>query len=70
MLSNHNGYSYFEAFKNNKTYTYTNKIGPKGGLLYFELGNLRPDLILKDIIKIAHPELLTTYESFFFKALE
>ena len=70
MLSNHNGYSYFEAFKNNKTYTYTNKIGPKGGLLYFELGSLRPDLILKDIIKIAHPELLTTYESFFFKALE
>ncbi len=70
MLSKHKGYSYFEAFKNNKTYTYTNKIGPKGGLLYYELGPLRPDLILKDIIKIAHPELLTEYESFFFKALE
>ena len=70
MLSKHKGYNYFEAFKNNKTYTYTNKIGPKGGLLYYELGPLRPDLILKDIIKIAHPELLTEYESFFFKPLE
>ncbi|MFI1743711.1 ABC transporter substrate-binding protein [Thalassobellus sediminis] len=70
MISNSKSYGYFEAFKNSKTYTYTNKIGPKGGLLYFELGPLRPDLILKDIIKIAHPELLPTYESYFFKALE
>ncbi|WNH13180.1 ABC transporter substrate-binding protein [Thalassobellus suaedae] len=70
MLSNHNGYSYFEAFKNNKTYTYTNKIGSKGGLMYYELGPMRPDLILKDIIKIAHPELLPTYEYFFFKTIE
>ncbi|GAA4239002.1 ABC transporter substrate-binding protein [Postechiella marina] len=70
MLAKHKGYGYFNAFKNNKTYTYTNKIGPKGGLLYYELGPLRPDLILKDIIKIAHPELLPNYESFFFKTLE
>lgn len=70
MLSKHKGYSYFEAFKNNKIYTYTNKIGSKGGLIYYELGSLRPDLILKDIIKITHPELLKSYESFFFKNLE
>ncbi|MEP5340450.1 MAG: ABC transporter substrate-binding protein [Algibacter sp.] len=69
MLSMHKGYNYFEAFKNNKIHTFTKNIGPKGGLLYFELGPLRPDLILKDIIKIAHPQVLPNYESYFFKPL-
>ncbi|OEK08708.1 ABC transporter substrate-binding protein [Flavivirga aquatica] len=70
LIEQHKGYSYFDAFKNNKIYTYTNKVGPKGGLLYYELGPVRPDIILKDIINIAHPGLLTDYESFFFKRLE
>jgi iron complex transport system substrate-binding protein len=70
MKNQHKGYSYFDAFKNNNIYTYTNKVGPEGGLLYYELGPLRPDIILKDIINIAHPELFSDYENFFFKRLE
>ena len=70
MTSKNKGYTYFDAFKNNKIYTYTNKIGANGGLLYYELGPLRPDLILKDIISISHPQLLPDYEPFFFKALK
>ncbi|WP_194768824.1 ABC transporter substrate-binding protein [Tamlana sp. I1] len=70
MKNQHKGYSYFDAYKNKNIYTYTNKIGPKGGLLYYELGPLRPDIILKDIINIAHPELLENYENYFFKRLE
>ncbi|TYA92230.1 ABC transporter substrate-binding protein [Seonamhaeicola marinus] len=70
MIEQHKGYSYFEAFKTNNIYTYTNKIGPGGGLLYYELGPLRPDLILKDIINIAHPNLLEDYNNFFFKRLD
>lgn len=69
MLNTHKGYSYFDAFKNNKIHTFTKNKGAKGGLLYFELGPLRPDLILKDIIKIAHPEVLPNHESYFFKTL-
>ncbi len=70
MLEKHKGYSFFNAYKNSDIYTYTNKIGPEGGLLYFELGPLRPDLILKDVIDISHPGLLKDYEPFFFKRLE
>ncbi len=70
MAAKHKGYTFFEAYKNNNIYTFTNKIGAKGGLLYFELGPLRPDLILKDIISISHPELLKDYKPFFFKRLE
>ena len=70
MTKKHKGYTFFDAYKNNNIYTYTKKKSEKGGLLYYELGSLRPDLILKDIIKIAHPELLTDYETYFFKRLE
>ncbi len=64
-----NRYTFFEAFKNKAVYSSTLKTGAKGGLVYYELGPMRPDLILKDIIKIAHPELLTDYEPYFFEKL-
>ncbi len=70
IQDNHKGYALFNAYKNNTVYTYTKRKGTKGGLLYYELGSLRPDLILKDMIKIAHPDLLNDYETFFFKRLE
>ncbi len=62
-------YAFFEAFKNKTVYSSTLKMGAKGGLIYYELGPMRPDLILKDIIHIAHPELLTDYEPYFFEKL-
>ncbi|GAA3653887.1 ABC transporter substrate-binding protein [Flavivirga jejuensis] len=70
MSVNNKNYVFFDAYKNNNVYTYTKRKGAKNGLLYYELGSLRPDLILKDCIKIAHPELLNDYETFFFKRLE
>tara|TARA_R110002049_G_scaffold3795_3_gene27509 strand:+ start:42680 stop:43822 length:1143 start_codon:yes stop_codon:yes gene_type:complete len=70
MSNAHKGYTYFESFKNNKIYGYTKQMGQKGGLLYYELGPLRPDIILKDIIKIAHPNLLKDYEPYFFQNLK
>ncbi|WP_178984030.1 ABC transporter substrate-binding protein [Winogradskyella helgolandensis] len=63
-------YTNFEAFKNKNVYTFANTTGATGGVLYYELGTARPDLVLKDIIKIAHPELLGDYEPYFFKQLK
>lgn len=62
-------YQSFDAFKNKTVYSSTLKIGAKGGLLFYELGPMRPDLILKDIIQIAHPEVLIDYEPYFFEKL-
>jgi len=66
----HAVYKQFDAFKNNQVYSFTNKVGETGGLLYFELAPNRPDIVLKDIIKILHPELLPDYEFYFFDRLE
>lgn len=62
-------YTNFSAFKNQSIYTFSNTTGAKGGVLYYELGTARPDLVLKDIIKVCHPELLENYTPYFFKRL-
>lgn len=69
LLTASKHYKQFSAFKEN-TYTYGHLRGATEGLLYFEIGPLRPDLILKDILKITHPELLPEYQPFFFERLE
>lgn len=62
-------YAHFQAFQKGNVYTYTSKKGPTGGIEYFELGYLRPDLILKDLIKILYPELLPDYSLYFYSQL-
>lgn len=62
-------YQAFRPWKNGQVYTYTAKKGATGGLEYFELGYVRPDLILKDLIKILHPDLLPEYELYFYQKL-
>lgn len=62
-------YRAFRPWKNGEVYTYTAKKGATGGLEYFELGYVRPDLILKDLIKILHPDLLPDYELYFYQKL-
>jgi iron complex transport system substrate-binding protein len=62
-------YHRFKAYKEKKIYTFANTKGETGGILFYELGPARPDLILKDLIYIFHPELLPEHELFFFKPL-
>ena len=62
-------YSRFEAFKNGNVYSYNARMGATGGNEYLELGYLRPDLILADLIRIFHPELLPDHELYFHEKL-
>ncbi|KVV15367.1 ABC transporter substrate-binding protein [Flavobacterium sp. TAB 87] len=62
-------YSQFAAFTSKNIYTFENKFGATGGTIYYELGPSRPDLVLKDYIKIFHPELLPSYEFTFAQKL-
>ncbi len=63
-------YLQFKAFKKKEIYTFARTQGETGGLLYYELAPQRPDLVLKDLIFIFHPELLPDHHLFFFKPLE
>lgn len=55
-------YGEFDAFKNKTIYTFESKIGATGGTIYYELSPSRPDLVLKDYVKIFHPDVLPSYE--------
>jgi iron complex transport system substrate-binding protein len=63
-------YALFKPFTDKQVYTYNGRKGAKGGSEFLELGYLRPDLILKDLVKIAHPKLLPDYDLFFYRRLE
>jgi len=63
-------YSHFQAFKTDKIYNYHGSIGPTGGFEYFELGGARPDLVLADLIKILHPDLLPDHQLYFYQKLD
>jgi len=63
-------YALFKPFQSKNVFTYNTRVGAKGGSEFLELGYLRPDIILKDLVKIAHPELLPEYQSFFYTKLE
>jgi iron complex transport system substrate-binding protein len=62
-------YAKFKAFQQKQVYTYNAREGAKGGSEFLELGYLRPDIILQDLVKIAHPKLLPEYKLYFHKRL-
>lgn len=63
-------YKLFTAFQKGHVYTYDARKGARGGSEYMELGYLRPDIILQDLVKIAHPALLPDYQLYFHRRLE
>lgn len=63
-------YAVFKAFKDRNIFNYNAKMGPSGGNAYFELGYLRPDMILSDLIKIFHPEKLSEEPFYFHQSLK
>ena len=70
MQSSSDHYLSFRAFQDRKVYTFAKTRGATGGLLYYELAPSRPDMVLKDLIYIFHPDLQSDYEPYFFKSLD
>lgn len=62
-------YALFKPFQAKQVYNYNARKGPKGGNDFLELGYMRPDIILKDLGKIGHPELFKDHELYFHAAL-
>ena len=69
LLMNNVHYQHLDAFNKNNVYL-ANKKGPTGGLMFYELSPSKPDIILKDLIKILHPELLPEHELYFYSQIQ
>lgn len=63
-------YKLFKAYKKGNVYNLNRRMNVTGGNDYWEGGVARPDLLLNDLIKIMHPELLPAYELTYMEKLK
>lgn len=56
--------------KNDKVYNCDARSTPEGGSDFWESGALNADVVLKDMVKIFHPELLPEHELYYFRKLK
>lgn len=63
-------YANFKPFKTGEVYTSNARQGTNGGSEFLELGYLRPDIILKDLVRIAHPGLVKEHRLYFHKKVQ
>ncbi len=59
----------FEAFEAGNVYSNNARVNENGGTDYFESGVANPDVILADLIKIFHPDVLPDYELYYYRQL-
>src|SRR5579883_1210748 len=69
VLAEDNRYADFKAVKNGNLYNNNARVNPNGGNDYWEGGISNPDLVLSDLIKIFHPELLPNHHLFYYRKL-
>lgn len=70
MLAANKHYGQFKAFQQKQVYSYSMKKGATGGLIFYEEASNRPDLVLKDLISIFHPNALPDYQPTFIEPLK
>ncbi|WP_124980557.1 ABC transporter substrate-binding protein [Nonlabens xiamenensis] len=70
MIQDQPAYAQFQAFQEKKIYTFALNKGARGGITYYEEAHMKPDVVLKDLVKILHPELDLDHQLYFFHPLE
>lgn len=62
-------YANFDALQNGNIFNNNARINEFGGNDYWESGVARPDIVLMDLIKIFHPEIIPEHELYYFRQL-
>lgn len=60
----------FQAARKGRAFNLTRQVTPTGGNAIWESGIARPDLVLADLIRIFHPDLLPDHTLVYYEALE
>ena len=63
-------YQEFKTYKTGEIYSFSKRRSENGGVEYFEFGPMQPHLVLKDLVKVVHPELLPDYQPYFLQKLD
>ena len=62
-------YGEFASMQNGNVWNPTLAVTEQGGNNYFENGSVRPDLVLRDLIAILHPELMPDHQFVYYQRL-
>jgi len=62
-------YSIFRAVKEHRVFSVFNRVNAHGGNDFWESAVVRPDMVLADLLAIAHPELIPDHSWNFYKPL-
>ena len=69
VITEDSRYGDFQAVKKGNVYNNNARLNENGGNDYWETGISNPDIVLADLIKIIHPELLPNHKLFFYQKL-
>ena len=69
LIAEDDRYLKFKAVMDTSIYSPTKRVTPKGGNDYYESGVARPDLVLKDFIKILQPQLLPDHDLYYYQRM-
>lgn len=70
ILAKDSRYADFQAYKSGQIFTYNKRLNAQGANDYWESGAVNPQLVLADLIKILHPELLPNHEFIYYKQVK
>lgn len=70
LRSENRRFATLAVIQKGKVFNNNARMTPMGGSDFWETGAVRPDLILKDLVRILHPELLPGHELYFYHALK
>jgi iron complex transport system substrate-binding protein len=70
LLSIDERHGLFDAAKNKQVFNFNAQVTPTGGNDFWESGTAHPDLILADMIKIFHPDLMKNHAFVYVRKLE
>ena len=69
ILTQDSRYSDFKAYQSGNMYSYNNRVNELGSNDFFESGTVSPHIVLSDLIRIFHPELLPEHKLVYYKQL-
>lgn len=69
ILEKDERFAYFKPYKTNKIFNHNKKVNDIGANDFWESGGVNPHIILADLIKILHPELIPKHKLVYYKQL-
>lgn len=66
LLALDNRFAELDPVKSGKLYNNVARLSENGGNDYWESGAVRPDLVLRDIASILHPDIITNHELYYY----